>query len=198
MIAGASAPVFLLAIGGIYIFYGKLHWLPASGRSSYANAPTGPTGFLLIDSLLAERPAVFVDALEHLILPAIAIALVAAVAVGRVLRSSLSESLAADYTRTARSKGLSDWGIVIKHTLRNSLTAPLAMTGLQFGLMFAGVVVVESIFAWPGIGNYAAESIPVNDFPAIAGVTLVIGFAYIMINVVVDILQAIADPRIKL
>lgn len=198
MIVAASAPVFLVAIGGIYLFYGKLHLLPAAGQTSYPNAPTGPTGFLLIDSLVHGEPAVFGDAISHLIMPAISLALVPAVAIGRVLRSSLLDSLGADYIRTARSKGLTEWRIILKHALRNALTAPLAMTGLQFGSMFAGVVVVESVFAWPGIGEYAAQAIPVDDFNAVAGVTLVVGLIYIILNTAVDILQAVADPRIQL
>jgi peptide/nickel transport system permease protein len=198
MIAGASLPVFLVALGGIYIFYGKLNWLPAAGRTSYADAPTGPTGFLLIDSLVNGEPEVFWDAIQHLILPAVSLAIVPAVAVGRILRSSMFENLDSDYVRTARSKGLGERSVVGRHVLRNSLTAPLAMLGLQLGLIFAADVVVESIFAWPGIGQYAAESIPVGDFPVIAAVTLIVGAAYILINAFVDVLQGVADPRIEL
>jgi peptide/nickel transport system permease protein len=198
MIAASSAPVFLTAIGAIYIFYGKLHVLPSGGQTSYPDAPTGPTGFLLIDSLLTGQAAVFGDALQHLILPGLTLALVPAVAVGRVLRSSLVAVRDSDHVRTARSKGLSERSIVLRHALRNALTAPLAMTGIQLGFMFAGIVVIEYVFAWPGIGQYAAEAIPVDDFPAVAGVTLVVGLMYILLNLAVDILQAIADPRIEL
>jgi peptide/nickel transport system permease protein len=198
MVGGASAPTFLLGIAGILIFFSKLHLLPATGETSYTNTPTGPTGFLLIDSLVHGEPAVFVDALEHLILPSLCIAIVPAVAVGRVLRSSLIASLGQDYIDTARSKGLTERVILFKHGLRNSVGPALAMLGLQTGLMFAGVVVVETVFAWPGIGLYAAEAIPVGDFPAIAGVALVIGVAYVIINGIVDILQAVADPRVRL
>lgn len=198
LITAASAPAFLLAIGGIYIFYGKLHILPAAGQTSYANPPTGPTGFLLIDSLLHGDPGMFGDALRHIIMPAVVLSVIPAVAIGRVLRSSLTTTLEADHVRTARSKGLSERSIVLRHGIRNSLTAPLAMTGLQVGAMFAGVVIVEDIFAWPGIGQYAAQAIPVDDFPAVAGVTLVIGVIYILLNAAVDICQALADPRIAL
>ena len=182
IVAGASAPAFLLGIGGILIFFSKLGWLPASGRTSFENAPTGPTGFLLIDSLIAGRPAVFIDALEHMIMPAICIALIPAVAVGRTLRSSLVTVLSSDYVRTARSKGLTEREILVKHGLRNAVGPALAMLGLQSGLMLAGVVVVETVFSWPGIGLYASQAIPVADFPAIAGVALVIGVAYVIIN----------------
>jgi peptide/nickel transport system permease protein len=190
--------VFLVALGGIYIFYGKLNWLPATGQTSYPDAPTGPTQFLLIDSLLAGEPAVFWDAVQHLILPAVSLAIVPAVAVGRILRSSMFENLDSDYVRTARAKGLAERGVIIHHVLRNSLTPALAMLGLQLGIMFSADVVVESIFAWPGIGQYAAQSIPEGDFPVIGAVTLIVGAAYVLINAFVDVLQGVADPRIEL
>jgi len=153
---------------------------------------------LTLDGLLHGEPSVTFDALRHLILPATCIALIPAVSIGRILRSSLEETLEKDHVRTARMKGLSEWTVMVRHALRNSLGPALSMTGLQIGFLFAGVVVIESIFAWPGIGNYVAEGIPQGDFPAIAGVTLVVSVAYVVINAVVDILQAIADPRIKL
>jgi peptide/nickel transport system permease protein len=197
LIAGASVPAFLLAIAGILIFYQRLGWLPATGRTSYANAPTGPTGFLTIDGLVAGRPAVTLDALRHLLMPALAVAAVPAVSIGRVLRSSLVDGMRSDYVRTARAKGLTERRIVLGHVLRNCLGAALSMTGLQVGLMFSGVLVVEQVFAWPGIGQYMAQSIPAGDFPAIAGVTLLLGVVYVAVNAVVDILQAVADPRIE-
>jgi peptide/nickel transport system permease protein len=184
LMAGASVPAFLLAIAGILLFYQRL------------DAPTGPTGFLTIDSLIAGRPAVTVDALRHLLMPALAIAAVPAVSIGRVLRSALIDGMRSDYVRTARAKGLTERRIVVGHVLRNCLGAALSMTGLQVGLMFSGVLVVEQVFAWPGIGQYMAQSIPAADFPAIAGVTLLLGVVYVAVNTVVDVLQAIADPRI--
>jgi peptide/nickel transport system permease protein len=197
IVGGASAPAFLLGIGGILVFFSELGWLPASGRTGYENTPTGPTGSLLIDSLVSGQPPVFFDALAHMILPAVCVALVPAVAVGRTLRSSLVTTLSSDYVRTARSKGLPERQILFRHALRNALGPALAMLGLQTGLMFAGVVVVETVFAWPGIGLYASQAIPVGDFGAIAGVALVIGAAYVVINGLVDVLQAVADPRIR-
>lgn len=197
LIAGASVPAFLLAIAGILVFYQRLGWLPATGRTSYADAPTGPTGLLTVDGLIAGRPAVTLDALRHLLMPALAVAAVPAVSIGRVLRSSLIGGMRSDYVRTARAKGLPEWRIVTGHVLRNCAGAALAMTGLQVGLMFSGVLVVEQVFAWPGIGEYMAQAIPVGDFPAIAGVTLLLGVGYVAINTIVDILQAVADPRIR-
>jgi peptide/nickel transport system permease protein len=196
LLIGASTPTFLLGIAGIIVFYQRFGILPANGRIGVSGAPTGPTGLLTIDGLLHGRPTVTVDALKHLVLPALAIALGPAVSIGRVLRSSLITDQHSDYARTARAKGLSELTVLRRHVLRNALGAALSMTGLQVGLMFAGVLVVEQVFGWPGIGQYVAQSIPVADFPAIAGVTLMLGVAYIVINTAVDILQAAADPRI--
>jgi peptide/nickel transport system permease protein len=197
LLVGASTPTFLLGIAGILIFYQKLGWLPANGRSGISDAPAGPTGLLTVDGLFQGRLDVTVDAIKHLILPSLAIALGPAVSIGRVLRSSLVADRHSDYARTARSKGLGEFRLLRQHVLRNAVGAALSMTGLQVGLMFAGVLVVEQVFGWPGIGQYVAQSIPVADFPAIAGVTLMLGVAYIVINTAVDVLQAAADPRIK-
>jgi len=198
LVAGGSVPAFLAAILGIVLFYNHLHWVPAPGRTRYLNAPTGPTGLLTIDGLLHGRIDVTVDAIQHLILPSIAVALVPAVSVGRVLRSSITHALQSDYVRTARAKGLSERMVLLRHTLRNSAGAALSMGGLQVGLMFAGVMVVEVVYNWPGIGLYTYQSINRADLPAIAGVTVLLGAAYVFINTVVDILQAVADPRIVL
>jgi peptide/nickel transport system permease protein len=197
LMAGASAPAFLLALVGILLFYSRLGWLPATGRTDVLNPPTGPTGLLTLDGLLHGQPAVAWDALRHLLLPALAIAVVPAVSIGRVLKSSLLAQMQSDYARTARAKGLSERAVVFRHVLRNCLSAALSMTGLQVGLMFSGVLVIEQIFAWPGVGQYMAQSIPADDFPAISGVTLLLGIGYVAVNTLVDILQAVADPRIN-
>ncbi len=198
MVGGASAPPFLLALVGILLFYRKLGWLPATGRTSFHDAPTGPTGLLTVDSLVHGRLDLWWDAVRHLILPGLCIAILPAVSIGRVLRSSLITTMRSDHVRTARAKGMRETAVLLKHALRNSLGPALSMTGLQVGLMFAGVVVIEQIFAWPGIGLYTVQSIPRTDFPAIAGVTLVLGAGYVVVNTIVDILQAVADPRIAL
>jgi peptide/nickel transport system permease protein len=197
LVAGSSAPVFLLALLGLLLFYRNLHWLPSTGRTKFHNAPTGPTKILTIDSLIHGRFDVFKDAVQHLILPGLCIAIGPAVSIGRVLRSSILTNLGSDYVRTARSKGLREWAVLWKHTLRNSIGAALSMTGLQVGLMFAGVVVIESIFAWPGIGFYTVQAIPRLDFPAISGVTLFLGAMYVIINTAVEVFQGVADPRLR-
>jgi peptide/nickel transport system permease protein len=198
MLSGASTPAFLLALLGVLILNGDLHWLPASGDTGVQNAPTGPTGMIVVDALLHADWSIMWDGIVHLILPAFCVAIGPAVSIGRVLRGSLHSAMKSDFVRTARSKGLTDRVVLVRHALRNSLSAAISMTGLQVGLMFAGVVVVETVFAWPGIGLYTDQSIPVADFPAIAGVTLVLGVSYIVINALVDILQAAVDPRVAL
>jgi peptide/nickel transport system permease protein len=197
-LSGASAPQFLLAELGILLFYRHLHWLPATGRSGLVRPPTGPTGFLTIDTLAHGNLHGFTDAIGHLLLPGLCIAMIPAVSIGRVLRSSLVSTMRTDYVRTARAKGLREVVVLWRHAMRNSIGPALSMGGLQVGLMFAGVVVIEQIFAWPGIGLYTYQSIPRSDFPAIAGITLVLGAGYVIVNTVVDVLQAVADPRIVL
>jgi|KBSMisStaDraftv2_1062788.scaffolds.fasta_scaffold376663_2 peptide/nickel transport system permease protein len=190
----ATAPPFLLAIVGIIVFFGQLGWLPARGVGDFQDP--GPFGMQALDTLLHGQTDAFVNALQHLVLPAVVLSVAPAVAIGRVFRSSLQAVLGVDYVRTARSKGLTEQQVVAHHVVRNAIGPALSMGGLQLGFMFAGVVVVEQVFSWPGIGNYLAASIPVADFPAIAGVTLVLGAIYVLSNLVVDLLQALADPRV--
>jgi peptide/nickel transport system permease protein len=197
MIVISAFPVFLTAVLLVILFYERLHWLPASGQSSYQNAPTGPTGFLLIDSLLAGQFSVLWDAILHLILPATCLAIAPAIAIGRVLRSSLLHAMRSDYVRTARAKGQSELRVILAHGLRNSLGPALAMGGVQISAMFAVVLVVEDVFAWPGLGQYAVEAINIGDYTTIAAVTLCLGGLYVLANLAVDILQAAADPRIR-
>ncbi|MDT7609409.1 MAG: peptide/nickel transport system permease protein [Pseudonocardiales bacterium] len=196
LLLGGSTPAFFLAIGGIIVFYKYLGILPATGRLTGSAPSGGPTHLLTVDAVLHGQPGLFLDALRHLLLPALAVATGPAISIGRVLRSSLITTMSQDYIRTARAKGLREWVVLAKHVLRNSAGPALSMTGLQVGLLFAGVLVVESIFAWPGLGQYTSQSLPVDDFPAIAGVTLLLGAGYVLINTVVDILQSLADPRI--
>ena len=197
MMLGASVPVFLLAFAFILVLSRNFGWLPGTGRSSLRDMPSGPTRLLTVDAILHGRADAFWNALRHLILPAATIGLASAVAIGRVLRSSLRASLDSDYVRTARAKGLAERLVLRRHALRNSSGPAMTMAGLQLGLMFAGVVIVEQIFAWPGIGWYTAQSIPTNDFAAIAAVTLILGSLYVAVNTAVDIAQMLADPRTR-
>jgi peptide/nickel transport system permease protein len=196
-VAGASAPTFLVGLLLIYLFYQRLGWLPATGRTSLHDAPVGPTGLLLVDSLVHGRVDALLDSAAHLVLPAVCLALAPAAALGRVLRSSLLETYGADFVRTARAKGLHPRRILWRHAMRASLNAPLTMLGLQAGLLLAGVVVVETVFAWPGIGLYTVQSIEAADFASVAGVTLLLGTVYVLVNLAVDLAQTAADPRLR-
>ena len=194
LLIGATAPPFLLGLVAIILFYSRLGWLPASGRGP---DDPGPTGLLVPDSLLHGSLGDTTDALKHLLLPALVLAIAPAIAIGRIWRSSIEEVFRSDHIRTARSKGLTESAVLSRHVVRNSLNPPLSMAGLQLGFIFAGVIVVEQVFSWPGVGNYLGASIEVSDFNAIAGVTLILGALYIVVNAVVDVLQAVVDPRIE-
>ena len=159
MLAFASMPPFLLALLCILVVANKLGWLPGTGQTSYSGAPTGPTGLLLVDAVVHGDGGVFLDALRHLVMPAVCVSLISAVSIGKILRSSLIDNLGADYCRTALSKGLSRREVLLGHALRNSV-AGLSIAGVQLGIMFASVVVVEQIFAWPGLGSYLARASP--------------------------------------
>jgi peptide/nickel transport system permease protein len=198
LVAGASVPAFLTGLLAIVVFYSGLHLLPASGRvSDTLVLPGGPTKLLLVDSLLHAQPNLFLSALAHLVLPAFTLALLPALAIARTLSTSLDRVLREDYVRTARSKGLRESTVLLRHALRNAAGPALTMGGLQFGLLLGGIVVVEQIFAWPGLGLYLDPSIAYTDFPAITGTTLLLGGAYVVVNFVVDLAQAWADPRIR-
>lgn len=193
-LAAAAMPVFLLAMLGILLLYGELGWLPGGGRSG-VDPPPPATGLLIVDAVLAARADALLDALWHLALPAACLAVAPAVGIGRVFRASLLGTLRADFIRTARAKGLSERRVLLGHAARNSLGPTLSVTGIQVAILFANVVIVESVFAWPGIGRYTGQSIVANDYPAIAGVTLTLGVLYIVVNAIVDLLQIWADPR---
>jgi peptide/nickel transport system permease protein len=198
LIGGASVPTFLAALLAIIVFYSGLHWLPASGRiDDTLVAPNGPTKLLLIDSILHLDPTVFLSALKHLVMPAFSLALLPALAIARTLATSTDAVMREDYVRTARAKGLRERTVLVRHALRNAAGPTLTMGGLQFGLLLGGIIVVEQIFAWPGLGLYLDQSIAYSDFPAITGTTLLLGTAYVLINFLVDLAQAWADPRIR-
>jgi peptide/nickel transport system permease protein len=198
MVGGASVPTFLLGLLGLLLLYSKLHISPAGGQVSTAlNASTGPTGFVILDGLLTLRFDVVFDALWHLALPAFVLGIGPALVLGRTLQSSLRTVQTQDYIRTARAKALTDRSVMWRHSLRNAINAPLSLAGLEIGAMLAGIAVVEDVFSWPGLGLYTVHAIAASDFAAIAGVTMVVGTAYIVTNAFVDIAQVAADPRLR-
>ena len=194
----ASVPTFLTALLAILVFYSMLHLLPASGRVSDTLAlPAGPTKLLIVDAIVNGEPNLLWSVLTHLIMPAFTLALLPALAIARTLSTSLEKVMREDYVRTARSKGLAQRKVMLRHALRNASGPALTMSGLQFGLLLGGIVVIEQIFAWPGLGLYLDQSIAYSDFPAITGTTLLLGTAYVFVNFIVDLTQAWADPRIR-
>ena len=197
IVGAGSAPMFLSALLLVYFFWFKFGWLPGSGRLSVRDF-SGPTGFDVIDGLLAGRPDISLDALAHLILPALALALPIAAAVGRSLNGALRDVMQQPYIRMVRGKGLSETEVVLRHGLRNAASAPLAMVGLQIALLFGNLIIVERIFAWPGLGLYMVQALTSSDLPAVLGVSLVFGTLYIIANIIIEVGQSLADPRIGL
>ena len=197
-IAGLSLPVFWMALLLQLLFHTELGWLPLGGRlDPTMTPPPHITGLLTVDSLLTGNFATFINAVEHLVLP---VAVLAAGVYGlmvRIMRTSVLDSLGEEYVRTAEAKGLSRSRVLRRHVLRNAMLPAVTVLGLEFGLLAAGVFVVESVFQWPGIGNYAFQAIQANDYNATMGATLVIAVMYVVINLIVDIVYLYLDPRIR-
>ena len=195
---GVSVPVFVLALLGLAIFHGQLGWAAGPGRlGARIGAPPVITGFLLVDSIAAGRWDAFRDAAWHLVLPSIILALYMAALISRVTRSSMLEVLSLDYMRTARSKGLRERVVILKHALSNAMMPVVTIIGLSYGNLLSGAVLTESIFAWPGIGRYMFRASTSQDFPAIMGGSILIAFIYVAVNLIVDILYYFLDPRIR-
>lgn len=194
---GVSVPNFWLAILLLYFFYFQLGWLPGPGRVGALTSVPAGTGILLLDSVLHARWELFQEALRHLVLPAVVLGSYSAGIIARTTRSSLLEVLSEDFIRTGRAKGLGEGRILLRHALRNAMIPTLTIIGLSYGNLLGGTVLVETIFAWPGIGRYAYQSTTTLDFPAIMGVTLTITFTYVIINMLVDIAYGVVDPRIR-
>jgi peptide/nickel transport system permease protein len=196
--AGLSMPAFWLAMLFQLLFFSYLGWLPFGGRlDTGVPAPPRVTGLYTVDSLLAGRLDTFVDALEHLVLPVVTLALAELGLMARIVRTSMLEVLGEDYVRTAESKGLTPRRVLLRHALRNALLPAVTVLGLGVGLLASGVFLVETIFAWPGIGRYAYDAIRASDYNAILGVTLVVAVVYVVVNLVVDLVYLYLDPRIR-
>ena len=195
---GVGMPVFWVALMAQLLFFGRLHILPFGGRLSLGVVPPPTvTGLYTIDSLVVGDFMLFTDAVWHLIMPAVVLALPLIAVMSRLIRSSMLDVLDEDYLRTARSKGLSEFRVVSVHALRNSLLIPLTMFGMQIGWILGGTVLVETVFAWAGIGFLALHGVRQHDFPLVMGVTLVIAVAFVLSNLVVDLMYAVLDPQIK-
>ena len=195
---GTSIPVFWLGLLFLYVFFYRLHWLPGPGQLDVGmKRPPRVTGMITVDSLLAGDWAAYRSAVRHMILPAIVLGSYSMGIVARMLRSSLLASMGDDYVRTARAKGLSEKHVVINHALRNAMIPTVTVLGLTFASLLAGAVLTETIFSWPGIGKYSVQAALKLDYPALFGVTLVVALAYVLVNLVVDLIYGFLDPRIR-
>ena len=191
-------PTFWLALLALYVFFFRLDWFPGGGRlAPGVSAPDGPTGLYTVDALVAGEWSVAWDALHHMILPALVLAAFNVSLLARYTRSSVLEVMGNDYVRAARAKGVPEPIVLWRYVLRAALPAIITVVGLLFANILTGAVLVENIFAWPGIGQYAYQAAINLDVPAIAGVSLFIAVVYVTINFVVDVLYGVIDPRIR-
>ena len=196
-LTGLSMPIFWLAMILIVIFTVNLGLLPFPGRLGTGISITAITGLVLVDSLLTLNFAGFWDGLLHLIMPALALGTIPMAVVTRMTRSSMLEVMGEDYVRTARAKGVVPWRVVFKHALRNAMLPTVTVIGLQIGLLMGGAIITETIFSWPGVGQIAYESVNRRDYAMIQGVVLYGAALFVLVNLLVDILYAILDPRVR-
>ena len=194
---GISTPAFWLGLILIVTFYGVLGVLPGGGRiDPNLPIPRRVTGFYLIDSLVAGDPAAFGSTIRHLILPAFCLGFIHLGVVARQIRSAMLDELQQDYVRTARANGIAKWRVIFGHTLPNALIPSVTVLGLALGDLLYGAVLTETVFAWPGMGAYVVNSIQSLDFPAVMGFSVVVSFAYVLVNLAVDLIYMTIDPRI--
>lgn len=196
-LTGYSMPIFWWGLLLIIFCSVTLGITPVSGRLSaeYWIEPT--TGFMLIDTLLSDEEGAFLDALHHLVLPAVVLGTIPLAVIARMTRSSMLEVLREDYVRTARAKGLSPLRVIGVHALRNALIPVITVIGLQLGTMLAGAILTETIFSWPGIGRWLIQSIGRRDYPSVQGGILLVATVIITVNLLVDVLYGIINPRIR-
>jgi peptide/nickel transport system permease protein len=196
-LVGVSMPIFWLGLMEQWLFAINLDILPTSGREEVRNPVDAITNFYIIDTLIQGRTDQFVEVLKHLVLPAMALATIPMAIIARITRSTMLEVMRSDFIRTARAKGLSMFWVVYKHSLKNAIIPVLTIIGLQTGLLLGGAILTETIFSWPGIGRYIYEAINYRDYPVIQSGILIIALIFVLINLVVDLLYAAIDPRIK-
>ncbi|ANE45653.1 peptide ABC transporter permease [Paenibacillus swuensis] len=194
---GVSMPIFWLGLMEQWIFALELKWLPSIGRMNPRDPVESITNIYMIDAMLAGRWDQLWTVIKHLILPGIALGTIPMAIIARMTRSSMLDVLRADYIRTARAKGMSQFWVIYKHALRNAFIPVLTVIGLQTGLLLGGAVLTETIFAWPGVGRYIFDAISARDYPVIQSGILIIAFIFVLINLLVDLLYAAVDPRIS-
>ena len=196
-LTGYSMPIFWSGLMLIILFSGILQWTPVSGRISALYWIDPVTGFLLIDTLLSDEKGAFASAVSHLILPSVVLATIPLAVFARQTRSAMLEVLNEDYVRTARAKGLSPFRVIGLHALRNALIPVVTVIGLQVGVLLAGAILTETIFSWPGVGNWLVNSIFRRDYPSVQSGLLLIASMVMLVNLFVDLLYGLINPRIR-
>jgi peptide/nickel transport system permease protein len=198
-LAGVSMPTFWIALLAFYLFFYKFGLAPGGGRLDPTEvAPAHITGMYTVDALLHGQWALFGSALQHLLLPGLVLATYTVGLLLRFTRASILEVLGEDYVRGARAKGLPEHTVILRHVLRPALIGIITVSGVAFGSLLSGAVLVENIYSWPGLGQYAYHSAINLDLPSIMGVSVVVAVVYIVINLIVDVLYGVIDPRIRL
>jgi peptide/nickel transport system permease protein len=194
---GISIPIFVLGLSLQYFVSVQLKWLPTSSRLDPHYSLATPTNFMLIDTLLAGRADYFVDALRHLILPAIALGSIPLAIITRITRASVLDVSNEDYVRTARAKGLTERRVDDRHIMSNAWLPVVTVIGLQVGGLLAGAVITETVFSWNGVGRYIVEAIQDHDYLVVQSVILIFAFIFLAVNLVVDVGYAFLNPRIR-
>jgi ABC-type dipeptide/oligopeptide/nickel transport system permease component len=195
---GSSLPVFWTGLILLYIFFARLEIAPGPGRIDLREVPPeNVTGFYTIDALLAGDLPLFVDALQHLMLPAFVLGWAVMGIIARMVRASMLDVLNQDYIRTARAKGLAERKVIFTHALRNALIPTITILGISLAALLTGAVLTETVFSWPGLGSYAVEATRTLDMPAVMGVAIFGGAMFVLANLVIDFLYGVIDPRIR-
>jgi peptide/nickel transport system permease protein len=197
---GVSLPVFFTGLILVYVFYFLLGWAPSPiGRLDvFYDPPPQITGFYLIDSLIAREPEIFLASLKQLILPALTLGIFSLAPIARMTRASMLAVLSSDFVRTARASGLSSFTVVVTYAFRNAMLPVITTLGMVFSFLLGANVLVEKVFAWPGIGSYAVEALLVSDFAPVQGFVLVMAVMYVVLNLTIDVLYGLIDPRVRL
>src|SRR5438034_2545517 len=198
--AGVSLPVFFTGLILVYVFYYRLGWAPPSlGRLDIFNSPPPTvTGFYLIDSLIAGERETFVASLRQLILPALTLAIFSLAPIARMTRASMLAVLSSDFVRTARASGLKPITVIVAYAFRNALLPVITTLGMVFSFLLGANVLVEKVFAWPGIGSFAVEALIASDFAPLQGFVLTMAVMYVALNLIIDILYGVIDPRVRI
>jgi peptide/nickel transport system permease protein len=198
--AGVSLPVFFTGLLLVYVFYFLLGWSPAPlGRLDvFYSAPPHVTGFYLIDSLIAGDLEVFRAALSQLILPAATLAIFSLAPIARMTRASMLAVLGSDFVRTARASGLAPFTVIVTYAFRNAMLPVITTLGMVFSFLLGANVLVEKVFAWPGIGSFAVEALIASDFAPVQGFVLTMAIMYVLLNLAIDVLYGVIDPRVRI